>query len=373
MEKIIFKYLHKTLSDEETVQLEKWLEIPANPQKFMEYIRLNNDLNASYTLFDKQGALTKINTRLFAKTSKQAPWFPNLLKYAAVLIGFMIAGYGIYWNSSKNTTPETTPQITLQLEDGSLQTVDPNANSVITNSSGRTILKQQKNQLVYDASADEEVLRYNTLSIPYGKTFGITLSDGSKVTLNAGSELRYPVNFIAGEKNREVFLKGEAFFEIASDTVHPFIVTTKELDVQVLGTRFNVTAYPEDAKTLAVLVEGKVSVQNKLRQADVQILQPGEGAFLENNKVEVQKVNVQKYVGWVSGQLVFADDPFKVITHKLERRYNVSIKNNYEPLEDIRITATFESEDIAQVLKTFQTYKPFNYTIENNIVTISAP
>ena len=217
------------------------------------------------------------------------------------------------------------------------------------------------------------VLHYNTLKVPHGKTFGITLSDGSKVTLNAGSELKYPVQFIENKKNRTVFLNGEAFFEVAKNETHPFIVNTQDMDVEVLGTHFNVTSYTEDYKTYTVLVEGKVAAHNKLSVQDSKILEPNQKVFFHDNQLEIIPVNVQKYVAWVQGQLIFEDESFIVIENKLERKFNVTINNTYNELDEINITATFKDETIDQVLKTFQTYIAFDYNIKNGVVTITKP
>ena len=289
------------------------------------------------------------------------------------MIGVSIIGYGIYQRKTDAESIPNAPQIVLQLEDGTIQIVNEGQNTIINNASGHKVTEQKEHELVYSQDTIETVLRYNTLKVPYGKTFGITLSDGSKVMLNAGSELRYPVQFVENEKNRTVFLNGEAFFEVAENKKHPFIVNTKDMDVEVLGTRFNVTSYLEDYKTYTVLVEGQVAAHNKLASQDFKVLNSNEKVFFENDQMETKIVNVQKYVAWVQGQLVFVEDSFKVIENKLERKYNVTIRNNYSALDEINITATFKNETIDQVLKTFQTYKSFDYTIKDGVVTITKP
>ena len=116
---------------------------------------------------------------------------------------------------------------------------------------------------------------YNTLKIPYGKKFEVQLSDGTIVHLNAGTSLRYPVQFVKNQ-SRQVYLTGEAFFEVSKDKAHPFTVNTQEVNVEVLGTKFNVNSYTEDVSTDVVLVEGKVSLYKDKKTAENQVyLTPG--------------------------------------------------------------------------------------------------
>src|SRR5690606_36367432 len=114
---------------------------------------------------------------------------------------------------------------------------------------------------------NSDKLAYNTLKIPFGKKFRLQLSDGTMVHINSGSTLKYPIKFIAGE-NRQVYLDGEAFFDVAKDKKHPFIVNADNLNVRVLGTHFNVSNYPEDAVTDVVLVEGSVGMYRSNEEFD---------------------------------------------------------------------------------------------------------
>lgn len=376
MKHIIVKYINDSISSEELEALKIWLEKSKNQKKFKQFLLLNNDLNATHITIDEVKAFEKVSAKINNTSTAKSKGIVNLLKYAAVFIGLSFIGYSVYnFNTTLSETGvEQVPEITLKLEDGTIQIVKNNVETVILNALGEKVSEQKNNELVYTVEDNnEELLRYNTLKVPYGKTFGITLSDGSKVTLNAGSELTYPVQFIAGEKNRLVFLNGEAFFKVATDKAHPFIVNTKDMDVEVLGTEFNVTSYTEDHKTYTVLVEGKVAAYNKLLNKDSVVLSPNEKVYFNNNALEIETINTQKYVAWVKGKLVFIDDSFSVIKNKLERKFNVTINNTYAPLNDIIITATFNTETIDQVLKTFQTYKAFNYTINNGVVTITKP
>lgn len=381
MQTLIIKYLNETISEAEKLQLIEWLKTSKNRKTFKEFVRINHRLNKLSVSADSEKAYKNlaVNNSEAMPVGRQGKrktpirkLIPDWLKYAAVFVGVAIIGYGIYFNSPQKDTLTATPQITLQLEDGSIRIVDENNQTFIFDEDGNRISEQKRDELIYTNNDVSQTVEYNTLSVPYGKTFKLALSDGTQVVLNAGTELKFPVNFIKDE-NRTVFLNGEAYFEVAKDAEHPFVVNTQDMDVEVLGTHFNVTSYTDDRKTFTVLVEGKVAAHDKMGSNDTKILNPNERAFFENGKLQIEAVNVAKYIAWVQGELIFADDSFKVIANKLERKFNVKIDNNYAELANINITATFTNETIDEVLSTFQSYKNFDYVIKNRTVTISRP
>ncbi|MEM6541778.1 MAG: FecR family protein [Bacteroidota bacterium] len=181
---------------------------------------------------------------------------------AAVFIGVLTLGYfyqqGAFDSSENNLLVPTNESITLQLEDGTIEVIDPTATKDLRDKDGNLVANQSQTQLRYDGEA-AKTLVYNTLTVPYGKRFDVVLSDGTIVYMNSGTELKYPVSFL-NEGNREIFVQGEAYFDVASDAARPFIVNAEELNVEVLGTEFNVLAYPEDGVTDVVLVEGSVGM-----------------------------------------------------------------------------------------------------------------
>ncbi len=373
MENLILKYLTDSISENERKELIEYLQQPENRKRFKELVKINHRLNKEYTKVNTSESYSGLLKRITSEKSLKRKLFPILLKYAAIFAGVAILGYGIYSNSPRQVNTRISgPQITLQLEDGSFKIVDENANVSILDINGNLISQQKNNQLFYSKDGKAEKLVYNTLSVPYGKTFKLELSDGSVVTVNSGTKLKYPVNFIKNN-NRTVFLDGEAFFEVAKDTDHPFVVNTNDMDIEVLGTKFNVTSYTEDQKTSTVLVDGKVQASNKAITEDIAILSPNQRASFSENVIHVEDVNVKKYIAWVQGQLIFEDDSFNVIANKLERKFNLKIVNNYPELEKINITASFRNESIDDVLKIFQSYQAFEYSIKKGILTINKP
>ncbi|WP_299548757.1 FecR domain-containing protein [Seonamhaeicola sp.] len=310
--------------------------------------------------------------------------FIFFFRAAAVLI--ICAGLGYYYfennsdlnSSSKepnNITQESTDanSIILELDNGEKEIITTNGTKTILNKEGKVVGTQKGTNLNYTNPSVEklpEELIYNKLTIPYGKVFQITLSDGTKVHLNAGSSIRYPVYFIK-DKNRIVYLEGEAYFDVVKNSEQPFIVKTDNMNIEVLGTKFNVSSYPEDPSINTVLVEGSVSI-NSDKNKNNTILKPGHKADWkkQSGKVLVNNVDTSIYTAWIEGRIVFEHMPFENILVKLERHYDISITNNNLDLAKETFTASFDIESIEQVLKAFSKNYHFTYTINQDQITI---
>jgi ferric-dicitrate binding protein FerR (iron transport regulator) len=173
--------------------------------------------------------------------------------------------------------------------------------------------------------ADQTATALNQIIIPYGKRSEITLADGTHIWLNSGSQLSYPSKFKAD--SREVYLSGEAFFEVVPDPDKPFHVTTRDIRIEVLGTTFNVSSYAEDNTVQTVLLSGKVTASKNSLLARTIELAPGERLILDktNSNLSKDKVDVQLYSSWVNGYLVFKNKPITEVYTKLKRFYNQNI------------------------------------------------
>lgn len=173
---------------------------------------------------------------------------------------------------------------------------------------------------------------YQTVKTPRGKDFHIILSDGTEVWLNTESSLKFP-NLFTG-KERRVFLKGEAFFNVAHNDKCPFIVCTEGIDTKVLGTKFNVCSYQKEQRHVT-LVEGKVEVNNNISKEST-ILSPGQNImFNSKDESRIKNVNTAVYTAWTEGMFYFEDKPLKEIMNTLGRWYNVNIYFENENLYNI--------------------------------------
>ncbi|MFV0377444.1 MAG: FecR family protein, partial [Mangrovibacterium sp.] len=168
-------------------------------------------------------------------------------------------------------------------------------------------------------------LQYAEMEVQYGQTGHLYLFDGTEVWLNSGSKLKYPNQF--NSENRTIELEGEAYFKVTRNAQLPFKVKTKAMEVEVLGTSFNVSAYNDDTKVDVVLEEGKVKL-NQLNGTEIGVLKPGEQASLdtESRQMTVARINTKLYTNWKDGRLEFKGEPLGEVARKLERWYNVSIR-----------------------------------------------
>lgn len=266
-------------------------------------------------------------------------------------------------------------EITLKLANGNIKVISQNEEHNIIDAQGNVVGTQKGAQLNYSIKTVPKKLVYNELSIPYGKQFSLALSDGTKINLNAGSWIKYPVQFIKGEK-RKVYLKGEAYFDVAKDELHPFIVNANDINVTVLGTEFNMSYYPEDSEITTVLVEGSVRLHQGGQEdntAFYTFLKPGHKAAWNKNKknMHVEEVDVALYTAWKSGELLFKKTPFRNIIKRLERHFDVVIEDQHNLLNSQVYSASFRNESIEEILEAFQEDTPFYFAREKNKIVIT--
>lgn len=228
---------------------------------------------------------------------------------------------------------------TLKLADGRTIRLDDAKSGTVADELGVSLSKTSEGQLVYtiNGHADQSVdkMMVHTVETPRGGQYQIKLPDGTRVWLNASSTLSYSPNF---EQTRAVQLQGEAYFEVAKDK-KPFIVNSRDQAIQVLGTHFNVSAYPEDQKTVTTLLEGKVNVSAKLNKSGKgTVLEPNSMAttYRNTDKVVKSEANIESAVAWKNGYFQFNEGKLTDIMATIARWYDVEVE--YESLPDTRYT-----------------------------------
>ncbi len=376
-ERLIVKFITNQASQEEIEALTEWLKEDENQLVFKDFVKTNYAIDTAVNNFDSTEVRKQLSERIRKENNVfYKRRFSSYYKYAAILI-VALGGFYFYKNSTtaiqskQNVIIPREDEIVLQLGDES-QNLDPNEARTITDKDGNVIGKQEKDRLVYTKAYAKGALVYNTIKIPYGKKFEVQLSDGTLVHLNAGTSLRYPVQFVKNQ-NRQVYLLGEAFFEVEKDKEHPFDVNTQNVNVEVLGTKFNVDTYSENPRTDVVLVEGKVSLYKDQKTKENQVyLKPGEKGSNERGQSEIttEQVNTEYYTAWIKGSLVFKNASFDDIIKKLERRYNVTFINKNKVLGKEIFNARFDNEPIEVVLKYFSDSYAIDYIIDRDKITI---
>lgn len=211
---------------------------------------------------------------------------------------------------------------------------------------------------------------YQTVIVPRGGEYNLVLSDGTRVRLNADSELRFPSPFTGDE--RKVYLKGEGYFEVQRDTTAPFRVVANDAIVEVLGTKFNISAYPECDKSFTTLVSGSVKVGSCVGNKFV-ILKPDEQAILSHGEVLVKNVNAEDYVSWVNGRFYFENMSLEEILVQLERWYDLQVFWVSEELKSYEFTgAVWRDYTIRQTLDMIEKTTDVHFTVSGRTVTVNA-
>ncbi len=215
-------------------------------------------------------------------------------------------------------------------------------------------------------SNEDQSLAYNQLIVPSGKRSTLNLSDGSKIWVNANSRVVYPVIF--DQSKREIYVEGEVFLEVSPDKNRPFIVKTKTLDVNVLGTSFNVSAYENQSRTSVVLVTGSVNVKTKKNQTKK--LKPNEMYQYADGRGRLRKVNVQNYISWKDGAYIFEKENFVTILNKLGSYYGKEIVID-KALVDVYCSGTLNlKDDITMLLNGLKNVVSFTYQINGNQINV---
>tara|TARA_B100000780_G_scaffold180011_1_gene126201 strand:- start:15495 stop:16658 length:1164 start_codon:yes stop_codon:yes gene_type:complete len=378
-ENLIIGYISQESTVEDLKKILKKLKEPKNSNIFKTYIKINFYSIYLMNQSDTESIIKEIKSRINREESKikRSHILINTLRYAAVFI--LIFGLGFY--SSNNFLPSDKIQkIILKSNDiilfsgnGEVILDKGDNNSEDKNIISKINLIQKSNQLIYDNNLDIKEIVYHSLKVPYGKRFNVILTDGSKVFLNSGSVLKYPIKFLPNQK-REVFLQGEAYFDVSKNKKDLFIVNTNKINVEVYGTKFNVKNYSEDFNSDIVLVSGSVAIKNNENEEST-LLKPGFKGSVDKTtlKITESKINTKVYTSWIEGEVVFRKESFSQILKKLERLYNVTaIDNRVESSNELFNAAIdVENENIETVLEYFNKIYNIKYEIFNNKIIIN--
>jgi len=307
-------------------------------------------------------------------------WYSAAAAAAVLLVAsglYLFSGYNDHSRQdsiAKNTSETNINDIlpgkqtaTLTLANGKKIDLDEAAQGEIAEQNGVLISKTSGGGLIYAAKKlKTNTTEFNTLSTVKGQQYQVVLPDGSKVWLNAASSITYPANF-TNLKNRMVQLRGEAYFEVAKDKSHPFIVKTEKQHVEVLGTHFNVNSYDDEKSTTTTLLEGSVKVFSGKGE---KVLLPGQQSSLAKNSMLISKADVNETVAWKNGDFIFNNEEFSNILRQLSRWYNVEIVDSGHH-ENLHLSGTISrSKNISTVLRALEVTGKVKFKIEEKTVVV---
>jgi len=294
--------------------------------------------------------------------------WPRIAAAAAVLI-FVSVGIYVYTNKHTNVT---TTQIAkndvapggnkaiLTLSNGQQIVLDNKAGKIATQA-GKQVLVAANGAVSYSGQTATKETLYNTLTVPIGNHRDLELPDGSKVSLDAGSSITYPVVF---DKERKISMTGQAYFVVKHDAAHPFLVTTKGQTTTDIGTEFNIYAYDDEAAVKTTLIEGGIKVNNT-------ILQPGQQANFAANNVIVKNADIEAVTAWRDNNFLFRNQGLKTTMRQIARWYNVNIIYDNAP-EKLRIWADISrTRNLSVVLNAIQQTGKVKFTIDGRDVHVS--
>lgn len=307
----------------------------------------------------------------------------SFLKYAAILIITFSIGAAGFWgfyqnqesyNYSAVTDPGNNGKSQLHLSNGTIVNLEKD-NSKIALSDDKKITIDNEKVIDLNKTNETEETKMNEVVVPFGKKSQLTLEDGTKVWLNAGSRMAFPTKF-KGNK-REVFLEGEGYFEVAHNLKLPFYVYTNEIAVKVLGTKFNISAYKSDKLIEAVLIEGSVAINERSALGFMKsesVLIPNQKASYNRNErslVVKEEPNVDDAIAWIEGWFKFHRQTINDVMNKLERYYNVQFEFNSKfPAEDLITGKLYLNDSIEQVMMALDVVGKLQYRIDGNKIYV---
>jgi transmembrane sensor len=374
IQNLIFKYLNNQASENEVTKVFDWIE--KSEENKQEFIRLKKlwMLSGSYSHTKNLLEWNTVKNILFAPKKSI---FNQVLKYAVIIV-LLLASVGYITTISFKTEEKNTVEnfVILEKSSGTIEYISDNKDKIVKDTLGNIIAKKNNKELIYYKNPSTKKTIYNTIIVPFSKTFKVVLSDGTIVHLNAGTSFTYPEQFNL-VNNRKVILKGEAHFEVFKDKTKPFIIEANNLNIEVLGTTFNLSNYEEDNFIDCVLTEGSVRLSEKDNQENAIVLKTNQKATWQKNLsiFATTEVNPENHAAWIHGELIFNKDSFTNISKKIERYYNVKIINNYALLGSQEFTGTIKIKEsnVENILELFKLDTPFTYKKQENIIEIYHP
>ena len=382
--RIIAASLKGNANDEEQRTLREWLSVSTRNKKiydeFKDGKRLEQKIVESRQINWEKDYQQFITKRQRTRKNRR---MKTIIRYAAILtLPIVAAGIFLLQKNDRQTIVSISEVIkpgehkaVLITGGGDRITLSDSTLSPIQEQNGM-IVNVTNNKVSYILPEDSLCTQgspiFNTLQIPRGGEYFLTLADGTEVWLNAETEIRYPVQF-TGDK-RVVYLDGEAYFTVAPDKNKPFTVVSTHASVSVLGTQFNFRAYPDEQDVQTTLVSGSVIMQSEKYKQQVKLV-PGEQGVLEKRSANLTKleVNTYLYTAWKDGRFAFRDARLEDLFNILARWYDLSVFYQSPEAKDIRFTGDLnKTDDFKSILKIIEQNERVTFTVNQRTVFIQA-
>lgn len=308
------------------------------------------------------------------------------LKYAAIIVAFVLAG-GTWWMVKENPEEiisvelsETsmlspgTPKAYILFSSGQRMDLTTTEHDTMIMEKGMQVRVGSSGKISYIPGDSGSILKqeivYNTIVVPRGGEYKLELADGTLVWLNSDSELRYPVKFAGSQ--RDVWLKGEGYFEVSKNPEKPFRVVVDDMIVKVLGTSFNINAYKDRGNILTTLVSGKVDIQDMSGKSLV-VMSPNQQVDFRHGKISsVQEVDITRFVSWIDGKFYFNDMTLENIMSQLQRWYDIEVFFVNEELKSYPFTGVIRRDFTAgQIFEIIEKTTRVKFNVRGKCVTVN--
>ena len=376
---LLQKYFSGTIMPDEQRLLDSWMKEKEEHKQLFDRLRKDTRFAEDYGIFREVDTTRAWETFRVKNGLRRQRRMTTWIKYAAVIaLPLLIAGVWLLFprggersipvaQNTKIVKREESP--VLEVVGGGKVILEKEKDKMIE--AGRGVdVQQSSGMLVYSDSVVSEYVDTNVLRIPKGGEFKLQLADGTRVYLNSATDLRYPVAFTGPE--RRVYLKGEAYFEVAKDVEHPFIVVTDDVQVRVYGTSFNVNTLGADG-VRTVLVEGKVGIRGQDLDREY-VLKPNELAFYDRNSrdMKIETVDPDLYTLWRKGIFVFERETLENIMNTLSLWYDMEVFFQSESAKQLHFSGHMKRyEQIEDILHAITDATGVVFTINDRTVCVS--
>lgn len=378
--RLIAKKLMGVILPEDEEKLNAWLEEDArNKDLYRRILEVENfstrDMYAKR--LDVEHTWDALKEQLAGQRKRRSLFSSWQIGVAASVI--LLVGIGLYWGFNKKPKVKQV-EVAAHVEMGGAKAILVTSRGdeiVLQDSSvqlialgGGMVAKNDGVQVSYkenEGAGKEDVLEYNTIRVPRGGEYKLFLSDNTEVFLNSDSEIRFPVKF--GKGKRDVFLRGEAFFVVTKDASRPFVVNANDkMSVEVLGTQFNLQAYPDDAFVETTLNEGAVRVFNGKQGVR---LRPDEQAVYDEGKFTVRKVDASSYSAWKEGRFMLLNHSLENIMTRLARWYNIDIFWENPEVKEYHFSGELARyEDFTEILRMLELATRVHFEVKDRTVFV---
>ena len=376
---LLQKYFSGTIMPDEQRLLDSWMKEKEEHKQLFDRLRKDTRFAEEYGIFREVDTTRAWETFRVKNGLRRQRRMTTWIKYAAVIaLPLLVAGVWLLFprggeqsipvaQNTKIVKREASP--VLEVVGGGKVILEKEKDKMIEAGQGVEV-QQSSGMLVYSDSVVSEYVDTNVLRIPKGGEFKLQLADGTRVYLNSATDLRYPVAFTGSE--RRVYLKGEAYFEVAKDAEHPFIVVTDDVQVRVYGTSFNVNMLGADG-VRTVLVEGKVGIRGQDSDREY-VLKPNELAFYDWNSrdMKIETVDPDLYTLWRKGIFVFERETLENIMNILSLWYDMEVFFQSESAKKLHFSGHMKRyEQIEDILHAITDATGVVFTINDKTVCVS--